>query len=161
MNTPASFQRYIPEIMSAARTMFFLAIGAAGVAFVWGLVRAARSAAHLRRPTARECLIGFVTDFLDTLGIGSFAPTTAIFKLRRMVPDEQIPGTLNIGHTPAAIAETLIFVTAILVDPLLLVAVVGSAAAGAWLGAGVVARLPRSRSRWESRCSSPARYSPP
>jgi uncharacterized membrane protein YfcA len=50
---------------------------------------------------------------------------------------------LNVGHTPAATAEALIFVTAILVDPLLLVTVVGSAAAGAWLGAGVVARLPR------------------
>jgi uncharacterized membrane protein YfcA len=63
--------------------------------------------------------------------------------LRRIVPDELIPGTLNVGHTPAAIAEALIFVTAILVDPVLLVAMVGVAAAGAWLGAGIVARLPR------------------
>jgi uncharacterized membrane protein YfcA len=97
----------------------------------------------VRRPTPVELVIGFVTDFFDTLGIGSFAPTTAIYKLRRIVPDELIPGTLNVGHTPAAIAEALIFVTAILVDPLLLVTVVGAAAAGAWLGAGVVARLPR------------------
>jgi uncharacterized membrane protein YfcA len=79
----------------------------------------------------------------DALGIGSFAPTTAIYKLRRIVPDELIPGTLNVGHTPSAIAEALIFVTAIVVDPLLLVTVVGSAAVGAWLGAGIVARLPR------------------
>jgi uncharacterized membrane protein YfcA len=97
----------------------------------------------VRWPTAIELLIGLVTDFFDTLGIGSFAPTTAIYKLRRIVADELIPGTLNVGHTPSAIAEALIFVTAIVVDPLLLVATVGSAAAGAWLGAGVVARLPR------------------
>jgi hypothetical protein len=60
-----------------------------------------------------------------------------------MVPDELIPGTLNVGHTPSAITESLIFVTAILVDPILLVSMIVSAAAGAWLGAGVVARLPR------------------
>ena len=116
----------------------------ATVAFVIGAIRGARRSTTLRRPTAVELLIGFVTDFFDTLGIGSFAPTTAVYKLRRIVPDELIPGTLNVGHTPAAIAEALIFVTAIVVDPLLLVTVVGSAAAGAWLGAGVVARLPQS-----------------
>ncbi len=129
--------------MNAARAVFFAAVSAAGVAFAIGAVRAARAARDLRRPTAVEVLIGFVTDFLDALGIGSFAPTTALYKLRRIVPDERIPGTLNVGHTPAALAETLIFVTSILVDPLLLVTVVASAAAGAWLGAGVVGRLPR------------------
>jgi uncharacterized membrane protein YfcA len=90
-----------------------------------------------------ELVVGMVTDFFDTLGIGSFAPTTAIFKLGRMVPDEQIPGTLNVGHTPSCIAESLLFITAILVDPMLLVCVVASASLGAWLGAGIVARLPR------------------
>ena len=129
--------------MNAALLAFYLLLGLAGVAFIIGALRAARRSTAVRWPTPVELIIGFVTDFFDTLGIGSFAPTTAIYKLRRIVPDELIPGTLNVGHTPAAIAETLIFVTAILVDPLLLVTVVGSAAAGAWLGAGVVARLPR------------------
>jgi uncharacterized membrane protein YfcA len=134
--------RYIVSV-NAAQLAFYVAIGLAGVAFIVGALRAARRSTAVRWPTPIELVIGFVTDFFDTLGIGSFAPTTAIYKLRRIVPDELIPGTLNVGHTPAAIAEALIFVTAILVDPLLLVAVVGSAAAGAWLGAGVVARLPR------------------
>jgi uncharacterized membrane protein YfcA len=129
--------------MNAAQLVFYVAIGLAGIAFLITGVRAARRSASLRWPTPFELLIGFVTDFFDTLGIGSFAPTTAVYKLRRMVPDQLIPGTLNVGHTPAAIAETLIFVTAILVDPLLLVTAVGSAAAGAWLGAGIVARMPR------------------
>src|SRR5579863_3890443 len=129
--------------MNAAQIAFYVAIGIAAVAFIVGGIRAARRSSQVRWPTPFELLIGFVTDFFDTLGIGSFAPTTAIYKLRRVVPDELIPGTLNVGHTPAAIAETLIFVTAILVDPLLLVAMVLSAAVGAWLGAGVVARLPR------------------
>jgi uncharacterized membrane protein YfcA len=129
--------------MNAAQLAFYVAIGLAGVAFIIGAFRAARRSTTVRWPTPVELLIGFVTDFFDTLGIGSFAPTTAIYKLRRIVPDELIPGTLNAGHAPSAIAEALIFVTAIVVDPLLLVAAVGSAAAGAWLGAGVVARLPR------------------
>jgi uncharacterized membrane protein YfcA len=129
--------------MNAAQLAFYVAIGLAGAAFIIGGLRAARRSATVRWPTAVELLIGLVTDFFDTLGIGSFAPTTAIYKLRRIVADELIPGTLNVGHTPSAIAEALIFVTAIVVDPLLLVATVGSAAAGAWLGAGVVARLPR------------------
>jgi uncharacterized membrane protein YfcA len=129
--------------MNAAQLAFYLAIGLAGAAFLIGAVRAARRSTTVRLPKPIEILIGFVTDFFDTLGIGSFAPTTAIYKLRGMVADELIPGTLNVGHTPAAMAEALIFVTAIVVDPLLLVTVVGSAAAGAWLGAGVVARLPR------------------
>ena len=129
--------------MNAAQIAFYVAISLAGVAFIIGALRAARRSTTVRWPTPIELIIGFVTDFFDTLGIGSFAPTTAIYKLRRIVPDELIPGTLNAGHTPAAIAEALIFVTAIVVDPLLLATVVGSAAAGAWLGAGVVARLPR------------------
>ncbi len=129
--------------MNAAQLAFYVAIGLAGVAFIVGALRAARRSTAVRWPTPIELAIGFVTDFFDTLGIGSFAPTTAIYKLRRIIADELIPGTLNVGHTPAAIGEALIFVTAIVVDPLLLVTVVGSAAAGAWLGAGVVARLPR------------------
>jgi len=129
--------------MNAAQLAFYMAIGLAGAAFLVGALRAARRSTAVRRPTPIELLIGFVTDFFDTLGIGSFAPTTAIYKLRRMVPDEMIPGTLNVGHTPSAITEALIFVTAILVDPILLVSMVGSAAVGAWLGAGVVAGLPR------------------
>ena len=129
--------------MNAAQIAFYVALGLASLAFIIGGIRAARRNPQVRWPTPLELLIGFVTDFFDTLGIGSFAPTTAIYKLRRIVPDELIPGTLNVGHTPAAIAESLIFVTAILVDPVLLVTMIGVAAAGAWLGAGIVARLPR------------------
>src|ERR1017187_6809880 len=129
--------------MNNALIGLYVALGLAGIAFLIGAIRAARYRKDRRWPTPVEMVVGFVTDFFDTLGIGSFAPTTAIYKLRRMVPDELIPGTLNVGHTPAAFTEAVIFVTAIVVDPLLLVTVIVSAAAGAWLGAGIVARLPR------------------
>jgi uncharacterized membrane protein YfcA len=129
--------------MNGAQLAFYLAIVLAGAAFFIGGIRAARHSQDLRRPTQVELVIGLVVCFFDTLGIGSFAPTTAIFKLRRIVPDQLIPGTLNVGLTPAALVESVIFVTAIVVDPVLLVTVVVSAAAGAWLGAGIVARMPR------------------
>ena len=99
--------------MNAAQIAFYVAICLAGVAFIMGALRAARRSTTVRGPTAIEVLIGFVTDFFDTLGIGSFAPTTAIFKLGRIVPDELIPGTLNVGHAFSATAEALIFVAAI------------------------------------------------
>ncbi|MGB6306411.1 MAG: sulfite exporter TauE/SafE family protein [Steroidobacteraceae bacterium] len=129
--------------MNAAQLAFFAAVGLAGAAFIIGAVRTARRCTQVRWPTPVELLIGLVTDFFDTLGIGSYAPTTAIYKLRRIVPDELIPGTLTVGHGAASVTEALIFVTAIVVDPLLLACAIGSAVAGAWLGAGVVARLPR------------------
>ncbi|HEX3456503.1 MAG TPA: hypothetical protein VHR97_00975, partial [Candidatus Baltobacteraceae bacterium] len=61
-------------------------------------------------PKPLEVGIGFITNFFDTLGIGSFAPTTSIFKIRGLVPDELIPGTLNIGHTIPTLAEAFIFI---------------------------------------------------
>jgi uncharacterized membrane protein YfcA len=94
-------------------------------------------------PGPVDLAIGFATDFLDTLGIGNFATTAAAFKLFRLVPDERIPGTLNVGHTIPVVAEALIYVAIIQVDLVTLVAMIAAAVAGAWLGAGIVARLPR------------------
>ena len=87
--------------------------------------------------------LGFVANFFDTLGIGSFASTTAWIKFRNLIRDELIPGTLNVGHALPTITQAIIFTTAIAVAPLTLVAMVGAAVAGGYLGAGVVAKLPR------------------
>src|SRR5215212_9162694 len=59
-------------------------------------------------PTVLQTATGFVTAFFDTLGIGSFATTTAVYKLRAMVPVNLIPGTLNVGHTLPTIAQAFI-----------------------------------------------------
>jgi uncharacterized membrane protein YfcA len=129
--------------MNAAKLILFTALGLVTVAFVLAWIRATRRYPAREPVTLVDILIGFVTDFFDTLGIGSFAPTTAIFKLRGRPADELIPGTLNIGHNASAALNTVIFVTIVAVDPLLLVLMVGGAAVGAWLGAGVATRLPR------------------
>jgi uncharacterized membrane protein YfcA len=126
-----------------AKTALLGVLVLVNVAFVVGWIRAARRYRLSGWPAPADILIGFFTDFLDTLGIGSFAPTTALFKFRGKPADELIPGTLNVGHNAAAFLETVLFVTAVPVEPVLLASMVASAAAGAWLGAGVVSRLPR------------------
>jgi uncharacterized membrane protein YfcA len=89
-------------------------------------------------------LLGFITNFFDTLGIGSFAPTTAAFRARRLVSDELIPGTLNVGHTPPTIVQAIIYITVIAVDRPTLALLIGASVVGAWFGAGIV-------SGWEKR----------
>jgi uncharacterized membrane protein YfcA len=126
------------------KAWLFAALVAVNIAFVIGWIRAVRRRTVVpAAPTWGDVLIGVVTDFLDGLGIGSFAPTTALFKFRGAPADELIPGTLNIGHNASAFVETVVFVTAVAVEPALLLAMVTSAALGAWLGGGVVSRLPR------------------
>jgi uncharacterized membrane protein YfcA len=98
---------------------------------------------EVRRPTLLEMAIGLVTDFFDTLGIGCFAPTTSIYKLKKMVPDENIPGTLNVGHAIPTLAEALIFIAIVQVEPATLLSMIVAAILGSWLGAGVVAKWPR------------------
>ncbi|MCW5574439.1 MAG: hypothetical protein KIT37_15555, partial [Steroidobacteraceae bacterium] len=66
-----------------------------------------------------------------------------IFKLRARMPDENIPGTLNVGHALPTLTQALIFIALVTVDLTTLVGMIAAAIAGAWLGAGVVARLPR------------------
>jgi uncharacterized membrane protein YfcA len=130
-------------VVSSAKLLLLVVLGAilAGFGVAWS--------ARVRRtggagwPTWIETGVGFVTNFFDTLGIGSFATTTSLFKLLRLVPDERIPGTLNVGHTPATVTQAFIFITIVQVEMLTLAGLIAAAVAGAWLGAGVVAGLPR------------------
>jgi uncharacterized membrane protein YfcA len=87
--------------------------------------------------------VGFVTDFFDTLGVGSFATTTSLFRARRVVDDEHLPGTLNVGHTIPTIVQALIYIKAIDVEIVTLISLIGASVVGAWAGAQIVSRLPR------------------
>ncbi len=94
-------------------------------------------------PGPRELAVGFVTNFFDTLGIGSFATTTAAFRLMRLVPDELIPGTLLVGHALPVIAQALIFIAVVEVDPVQMAVLIASCVAGGWVGAGIVSTISR------------------
>lgn len=86
-------------------------------------------------------IIGFVVNFFDVLGIGAFAPQTALLKFTKQTEDKVLPGTLNVANTLPVLIQAIIFITIINVDPVTLVCMLISAAAGAILGAGIVSKL--------------------
>jgi uncharacterized membrane protein YfcA len=154
--------------MLALRPLLLIALGGFGAAFtaLWG-----RDIAKRRRATAQEgetelathsdkddeepsstrpglpspaqTAIGFVTNFFDTLGVGSYATTTSIYKLFRLVPDRLIPGTLLVGHMWPTVAQAVIYITIIQVEMPSLVSLIAASILGSWLGAGVVSAWPK------------------
>ena len=129
--------------MSKARILIYVAAAVVNAAALIMWIWTAKKRHLHERPTAADGAIGFVTNFLDTLGIGSYAQITALFKLRGKPADELIPGTMNVGSTIPTFLSTLWFVSTVMIDPVLLACMVASAGAGAWLGAGIVSRMPR------------------
>src|SRR5438105_3183036 len=125
-------------------TGLLTALGALTAVFLTGwnrMMRASNERATF--PNAGQIGVGAFTNFLDTLGIGSYATTTTLFRFFRMVDDRVIPGTLNVGHALPTVVQTFIYTTIIPVDVPTLFSMIGASILGAWLGAGVVARWPR------------------
>jgi uncharacterized membrane protein YfcA len=129
--------------MSLQVKLLFGALLLVNIAFFFNWVRCRKTYVGRKRPLLIEYPVGLVVAFFDTLGIGSFAPTTAVLKFQGKIADDLIPGTLNIGLNVAAMLEMVIFVKRIVIDPVLLMSTILAAAFGAWVGAGVVNRMPR------------------
>ena len=89
----------------------------------------------------KTALIGFIVNFFDVLGIGAFAPQTALLKFTKQTEDRILPGTLNVSNTIPVLIQALIFIQIVKVEPVTLISMLLSAAAGAILGAGIVAKL--------------------
>jgi uncharacterized membrane protein YfcA len=123
-------------MLIALLTLFGIAILAYGSLLIRAAVR------QRARPGLEALGLGAVVNFFDTLGIGSFATTTAWFKFRRMVPDRLIPQTLLCGLTPPAMTESIVFllVLGVLVDPLLLFSCVIAVFLGGLVGVPLVTR---------------------
>ena len=135
-------------------TALMSALGVLTAVFIAGWARAVMAVRRLgarepspatdaRFPNPLMIGLGFVTNFFDALGIGSFATSTAAFKFLKLVPDRVIPGTLNAGHTLPTVAQAFIFTSLIPVDILTLFAMIAAAVLGAWLGAGIVSSWPK------------------
>jgi uncharacterized membrane protein YfcA len=125
-------------------TGLLAALGAVAALFTAGwasMIRASKQKVEM--PNAMETGVGALTNFFDTLGIGSYATTTTIYRLFRMVDDRVIPGTLNVGHALPTVVQTFIYTTIIPVDVPTLFSMIGASILGAWLGAGVVAKWPK------------------
>jgi len=118
-----------------------LSIGAAGL-FV-GIIREASKTNQLI-PKPEALALGAVTNFFDTLGIGSFAPTIAWFRFRKMVPDRLMPLTMFIGYTIPAILQGVIFLIllGVRVDPILLLGCVIAIVVGGYMGVPIAAKAP-------------------
>ena len=110
------------------------------IAYVVILVRAA--VARKAMPNLECVALGAVVNFFDTLGIGSFATTTAWLRFRKLVPDRLIPPTLIAGLTPPAMTEGIIFLIllGVSVDPVLLFGGALATGLGGIIGAPFVAR---------------------
>ena len=106
------------------------------------LTSAAR--AGLRWPSGEAMLLGAVSNFLDTMGIGSFAPSIAWLRFRRIVPDRLIPLTMLAGYTLPAILQAVIFLVllGVHVDPVLLLLCVAAMVGGGIVGVPLAARAP-------------------
>jgi uncharacterized membrane protein YfcA len=118
-----------------------IALSALTLAFTAVLLRTAHKRKELV-PKPEAIGLGAVTNFFDTLGIGSFAPTTAYMKLRKMAPDSYFPAILNAGHALPTVAQAFIFITLVQVDPMLLLSCIVASCLGAFVGAPIVQRSP-------------------
>jgi uncharacterized membrane protein YfcA len=126
--------------MIGTKTWLFIALGGFAVFYLITWLSAIRRE-HSGESVAPNPIllgIGAVTNFFDTLGIGSFATTTSFFKFLKLVKDEVIPGTLNVGHTLPTIAQAFIYIAIINVDMKTLIMMIAASVLGAWLGAGIV-----------------------
>ena len=121
-------------------TALLIPLVLAAVVCALTLVRAAL--ARRATPGLEAIVLGAITNFFDTLGVGSFAPTMAWFKFRRLVPDRLIPCTMLVGHTLPAVAQAIIFLVllGVLVDPVLLIGCVLALLMGGLLGVSLVVR---------------------
>ncbi|TNJ02701.1 sulfite exporter TauE/SafE family protein [Aeromonas veronii] len=124
---------------------------AGGLVFIFMLVQACwrkkQSGSFEVTPFWPVALIGGVANFLDTLGVGSFAVKTACYKQFKLIDDRVLPGTLNGQCVLPTVTQSLIFVGAVAVEPLTLISMMMAAAAGAAWGARHVASFDRQTIR--------------
>ena len=125
------------------RTVLLAILVMTAIAFILAWRRAVKIRQDTQKwPSPIQLVIGFVSDFLDTLGIGSFATTTATYKLFNVVRDDKLVGTMIVGHSIPVVVQALIFIAVVQVDPIVLGSLIAVSVFGGWVGAGICSRLP-------------------
>lgn len=92
-------------------------------------------------------IIGFLVNFFDVLGIGAFAPQTALLKFTRQTEDRLIPGTMNIANTLPVLIQAIVFIQVIEVEPLTLIVMFSTAMTGGIIGANIIGKLSENKIR--------------
>lgn len=99
------------------------------------LVNAKKHGINLKEKFWTGLWIGYVTDLLDTLGIGTFATSTALFKATKLVEDDKkIPATLSTAHIIPVLIEALCFITIVEVNLTTLFVMAMASFLGAFVG---------------------------
>lgn len=101
------------------------------------------------KKTIFPSITGFIANFFDTLGIGSFAIVTIIINWANYLEDDRrLPGTLNVGNAIPTITQAVIFVAVVDVDALTLFSLIIAAILGALVGSRFVVRFSEKRVRY-------------
>lgn len=129
-------------MVKALQIVLYAAFVIYAVYFLMNIAKAKKNNEFEDEPIWKPIVTGFSTNFFDTLGIGSFAPTMFMFKaLKHNIPDKKIPGTLNVADCLPVLLEAILFIGAVKVDPVTLIALIASAVVGSYVGAGVISRM--------------------
>ena len=146
---PASAPAPVPAAGSMmARDALFVALAIVTLGYLVMVIRSLRqraAAGDAIRPTLGMSVISFIANFFDTLGIGSYATTTSMVRQWKLIPDERIPGTLNVGYVIPTVIQAYIYTKLVPVDSTTLILMIVAAVLGAWLGAGVVSQWNRRK----------------
>jgi len=86
--------------------------------------------------------IGFISNFFDTFGIGSFATIVAMRRMFKVMPDDvRLIGSMNIHSMVTALLQSLIFLHFISLDFKTLLISVGMIALGGFLSGLIAVRI--------------------
>ena len=129
------------NVVSILRIILVVWVIVAGIMLVVDMKKHAGDLEIKSSKTVKNFLIGFVANFFDTWGIGSFAPSTFAYKTFKSCNDDLIPGSLNVGDTFPVVVEAIWFLDFVDIDPVTLVAMLAAAALGAFIGAGIVSKM--------------------
>ena len=129
-------------MVKALQILLYAAFAIYAIYFFMNIAKAKKNDEFEEEATWKPIVTGFATNFFDTLGIGSFAPTMFMFKaLRHNIPDKKIPGTLNVADCLPVLLEAIIFIGAVKVDPVTLIVLITAAVVGSYVGAGIISRM--------------------
>lgn len=121
--------------------------------FLFFLVKDIKESQLENESTIKAAIIGFITNFFDALGIGSFAPLTAMFRQFTNIKDRVLPGTLNVSCSIPVMFEAFLFISGIEVEPLTLISLIVAATFGSYAGAGFVSKMDEQKVRYVMGCA--------